>query len=49
MKKNKCSINILCGAIKWPNIHVIGVPKRGETEYGTEKISEEIIAQNFSS
>ena len=33
--------------IKCINIHIIGVPEGDEGEKGPEKISEEIIAENF--
>ena len=33
--------------VKHTNIHIIGVPEGEEREKGTEKIFQEIIAENF--
>ena len=33
--------------VKHTNIHIIGVPEGEEGEKGTEKIFQEIIAENF--
>ena len=46
LKKNKDSLRDLWNNIKHTNIHIIGVSE-GE-EKGSEKIFEEIIAENFS-
>ena len=35
------------GTMKCTNIHIIGVPEGEEREKGTEKIFQEIIAENF--
>ena len=45
MKTNDGSFRELWDTVKHTNIHIIGVPKGGEK--GTEKIFEEIIAENF--
>ena len=45
MKRNEDSLRDLWDNIKYPNIHIIGVPE-GE-EKGPEKLFEEIIAQNI--
>ena len=47
MKRNKDNLRHLWDNIKCINICIIGVPKGEEKEKGTEKISEEIIAENF--
>ena len=47
MKRNKDSLRDFWDNIKRTNIHIIGVPERGEREKGSEKISEEIRAENF--
>ena len=46
MKRNEDSLRNLWD-IKRTNIHIIGVPEGEEKEKGTEKILEEIIAENF--
>ena len=45
MKRNEDSLRDLWDNIKCTNIHIIGVP--GREEKGSEKISEEIRAENF--
>ena len=45
MKRNEDSLRDLWDNIKRTNIHIIGVP--GREEKGSEKIFEEIIAENF--
>ena len=47
MKTNEESLRELWDNIKRTNIHIIGVPEREEREKGTEKIFQEIIAENF--
>ena len=47
MKRNEDSLRDFWDNIKRTNIHIIGVPERGEREKGSEKISEEIRAENF--
>ena len=47
MKRNEDSLRDLWDNTKWTNIHIIGVPEGEEREKGPEKISEEIIAENF--
>ena len=47
MKRNEDSIRDLWGNIKCNNVRIIGVPEGGEREKGPEKISEEIIVENF--
>ena len=46
MKTNEESLRELWDNVKCTNIHIIGVPKE-ETEKETEKIFQEIIAENF--
>ena len=46
-KRNEDSLRDLWDKIKCTNIRIIGVPKGEEREKGPEKISEEIIAENF--
>ena len=46
-KRNEVSLRDLWDNIKCNNIHIIGVPERGEREKGPEKIFEEIIVENF--
>ena len=45
--KRKNSLRDLWDNIKHNNIHIIGVPEGEEREKGPEKISEEIIVENF--
>uniref|UniRef100_A0A8D0ZQR7 L1 transposable element RRM domain-containing protein n=1 Tax=Sus scrofa TaxID=9823 RepID=A0A8D0ZQR7_PIG len=47
LKTNEESLRELWDNAKHTNIHVIGVPEGEEREKGTEKIFEEIIAENF--
>ena len=47
MQGNKDSLRDLWDNIKCNNIHIIGVPEGEEREKGPEKISEEIIVENF--
>ena len=47
MKTNEKSLRELWDNIKCTNIHIIGVPEGEEREKGTEKILQEIIAENF--
>jgi len=47
LKTNEESLRELWDNIKHTNIHIIGVPEGEETEKGTEKIFQEIIAENF--
>ena len=47
LKTNEKSLRELWGNVKCTNIHVTGVPKGEERGKGTEKIFEEIIAENF--
>ena len=47
MKRNEDSLRDLWDNIKLNNIHIIGVPEGEEIEKGPEKISEEIIVENF--
>ena len=47
MKRNEDSLRDLWGNIKHNNICIIGVPEGEEREKGHEKISEEIIVENF--
>ena len=46
MKRNKDSLRYLWENIKHTNLRIIRVPERGEREKGSEKISEEIIAES---
>ena len=46
MKRNEDSLRDFWD-IKHTNSHIIGVPEGEEREKGLEKISEEIIAENF--
>ena len=41
------SLRELWDNVKCTNIHIIGVPEGEEREKGTEKIFQEIIAENF--
>uniref|UniRef100_A0A8D1G564 L1 transposable element RRM domain-containing protein n=1 Tax=Sus scrofa TaxID=9823 RepID=A0A8D1G564_PIG len=47
LKTNEESLRELRDNVKRTNIHIIGVPEREEREKGTEKIFQEIIAENF--
>ena len=47
MKRNEDSLRDLWDNIKYTNIHIIGVPEGGEGEKWSEKIFEEVIAENF--
>ena len=47
LKTNEESLRELWDNIKCTNIHIIGVAEGGEREKGTEKIFQEIIAENF--
>ena len=46
LKKNEESLRELWDNVKCINIHIIGVPEGEEREKGTEKIFQEIIAEN---
>ena len=45
--KNEDSLRDFWDSIKHTNIRIIGVPEGEESEKGPEKISEEILAENF--
>ena len=47
LKRNEESLRELCNNVKHTNIRTIGVSEREEREKGTEKIFQEIIAENF--
>ena len=47
MKRIDDSLKELWDNFKCTNIHIIGVPEGEERDKGPEKISEEIIAENF--
>ena len=47
LKTNEESLRELWDNIKRSNIHIIGVPEGEDKEKGTEKIFQEIIAENF--
>ena len=47
MKRNEDSLRDLWDSIKRTNIRIIGVPEGEDGEKGPEKISEEIIVENF--
>ena len=47
MKRTEDSLRDLWDNIKHTNIRIIGVPEEEEKKKGTEKISEEIIVENF--
>ena len=49
MKRNEGSLRNLWDNIKCANICIIGVPEGEGREKGSEKIFEEIIAENFQS
>ena len=46
LKRNENSLRELWDNVKCTNIHIIGVPEGEEREKGTEKIFQEIIAEN---
>ena len=47
MKRNEGSLRDLWDNVKCTNICVIGAPEGEESEKGSEKTLEEIIAENF--
>ena len=47
LKRNEESLRELWDNVKCTNIHIIEVSEGEEREKGTEKIFEEIIAENF--
>ena len=47
MKTNEGSLRELWENVKCNNIRIIGVPEGEEREKGTEKIFQEVIAENF--
>ena len=47
MKRIEDNLRDLWDNIKGTNIRIIGVPEEEEKEKGSEKISEEIIVENF--
>jgi len=47
LKTNEESLRELWDNVKRTNIRIIGVPEGGEREKGTEKIFQEIIAENY--
>ena len=47
LKTNEESLQELLDNVKHTNIHIIGVPEGEEREKETEKIFQEIIAENF--
>ena len=47
LKTNEESLRELWDNVKCTNIHIIGVPEGEEREKETEKIFQEIIAENF--
>ena len=47
LKTNEESLRELRDNVKCTTIHIIVVPEREEREKGTEKIFQEIIAENF--
>ena len=47
LKTNEESLRELWGNVKHTNIRIIGVPEGEEREKGTEKISQEIVAENL--
>ena len=47
LKTNEGSLRELWDNVKHTNIRIIGVPEGEEREKGTEKIFQEIIAENF--
>ena len=47
MKRNEDSLTVLWDNFKCTNIFIVGVPYEEEREKGSQKIFEEIIAENF--
>ena len=47
MKRTEDSLRDLWDNIKCTNIRITGIPEEEEKKKGTEKISEEIIVENF--
>ena len=47
LKTNEQSLRELWNNVKHTNIHIIGMPEGEEREKETEKIFQEIIAENF--
>ena len=47
LKRNEESLRELWDNVKHTNIRIIGVPEGEEREKGTEKIFQEILAENF--
>ena len=47
LKTNEESLRELWDNVKCINIHITGVPEGEEREKGTEKVFQEIIAENF--
>ena len=47
IEKNEDSLREFWVNVKHTNIHVTGVPEGEERERGPEKISEEILAENY--
>ena len=47
LKTNEESLRELWDKVECTNIRIIGVPEGEEREKGTEKIFQEIIAENF--
>ena len=47
MKKHKQHLRDLWDTIKQINIHIMRVLERQKTEKGAERISEEVLAENF--
>uniref|UniRef100_A0A8D1PRU6 L1 transposable element RRM domain-containing protein n=1 Tax=Sus scrofa TaxID=9823 RepID=A0A8D1PRU6_PIG len=47
IERNEESLRELWDNVKHTSIHIIGVPEGEEREKGTEKIFQEIIAENF--
>ena len=47
IKRNEDNLSDLQDNIKCPNIRIIGVPEEEDKKEGHEKISEEIIVENF--
>jgi len=46
-KRNQYNLRELWDNVKCTNIHIIGVPEGEERNKGTEKIFQEITAENF--
>ena len=47
MKRTQDSLRDLWENIKCPSIQIIGVPEEEEKKKGYEKLSEEIVVENF--